>query len=377
MEENKSDIEKSLEKLKDSPLFALSLGSKELFHSNFLQWISNIRIDDNPNLGKYLFKKIWEEMGVNFCDNLDFEVLREKNNLDLCVCRKGDKEGKKGYLLVIENKFKSIPSSGQLKQYEAKKGVNSETILILLSFMKDFEDLSSITPRWQVSSYDQLVNAIQEIRKEVDNQYIQDLLKDYCDFTIKLSQITDFFLKQKEFLLPKNEKSLLRNYRIEDLIEKVRASKNAYEISKKIKEENFSINTGYGRSGAMIEIWFPISKEEAKKKEQNALIIQIQGNHYCHGFYNAAKIDQAALPIRFPKFFANNNKTFQKDRNYNYIFSSNSSTEIFCKFKSQNDNPFLYQYCIINQSATITDIYNEILKDINILKQYKEEISEH
>lgn len=90
----------SVKTLQDSPLFQLSLTSKELFHSNFLYWLGVTYQD--------LFKETFSKLGCNTAAWPDkWEVEREYKHLDLCV--KGP--GKRGKIyLVLENKVKSIPN---------------------------------------------------------------------------------------------------------------------------------------------------------------------------------------------------------------------------------------------------------------------------
>ena len=154
--------------LKKSPMFHLSLSSKELFHSNMLAWIAE---DEDT---KELFIKILKLFGIEDKaqdiaeglrgENPKYMVLREYKNFDLCICEKiknwkwelanlktenqegiteqtlnisnnkttetkiEDEEFIPGQiLLILENKFKSIPYKAQLKEYETKvKELNKE-----------------------------------------------------------------------------------------------------------------------------------------------------------------------------------------------------------------------------------------------------------
>ena len=148
--------------LKKSPMFHLSLSSKELFHSNMLAWIA----EDEDTEG--LFVEILNLFGITEEDkakdiaeglrgeNPKYMVLREYKNFDLCICEKIKKnnddsqqggeedntnkdekeseEDEYGYipgriLLVLENKFKSIPYKAQLKEYQEKvQELNKEGI---------------------------------------------------------------------------------------------------------------------------------------------------------------------------------------------------------------------------------------------------------
>ena len=80
--------------LKSSPMFNLSLASKELFHSNMLAWIA----EDAET--KELFIEILNLFGITEEDkakdiaeglrgeNPKYMVLREYKNFDLCICEK-------------------------------------------------------------------------------------------------------------------------------------------------------------------------------------------------------------------------------------------------------------------------------------------------
>lgn len=98
----------SVNYLKDSPLFNLSLSSKELFHSNFLYWIWKI----SPSA----FQQVMNSFGANTNQwPPNYEVRREYENFDLCVL-----DAENNILLVLENKVKSIPYKKQLDEYEKK-----------------------------------------------------------------------------------------------------------------------------------------------------------------------------------------------------------------------------------------------------------------
>lgn len=118
--------------LQSSPLFNLSLSSKELFHSNFLAWLAQ----------KYpsLFVEICKDLGCQAdWSNANWCVERESMNFDLCI-----KTGEK-IVMVLENKVKSIPSKLQLDEYVDKLNKGKEHYvenrdLILLYLCTSFPD---------------------------------------------------------------------------------------------------------------------------------------------------------------------------------------------------------------------------------------------
>lgn len=111
-------------KLSSSPIFAMSLGSKELFHTNFLAFILTYQLSKSvaSNLKVLLF-------GKDFNDEIF--VFREKKNLDLVIVRMFSNENAKDDVsdeilaVIIEAKMKSIPTFSQLEKYSQKicKGI--------------------------------------------------------------------------------------------------------------------------------------------------------------------------------------------------------------------------------------------------------------
>lgn len=115
--------------LRNSPMFQLSLSSKELFHSNLLAWLAED--PDTMNLFVEVLKlfRLKEERAKELADGIrngTYMVLREYKNFDFCICEKlknWKEDSEEEYVpgrvvLVLENKFKSIPYEVQLKGYE-------------------------------------------------------------------------------------------------------------------------------------------------------------------------------------------------------------------------------------------------------------------
>jgi hypothetical protein len=119
--------EKWIEQLSQSPLFQLSLSSKELFHSNFLAWLfTNYKQESSKVLRVFI-----DDNNNNYTIS---NVKREEKNRDLTVYFQ-DKNGS-AKKLIIENKVKSIPNYQQLVNY-SKDGTKEE-YYILLSLAKPF-----------------------------------------------------------------------------------------------------------------------------------------------------------------------------------------------------------------------------------------------
>lgn len=126
MENKTKFVISAYEYLKTSPMFKLSLSSKELFHSNFLEWLSNV--DQKAFQRLILDMAGIEENDYNW--PTAWRVKREYNNFDLCIVaydqdryqynnedERIDDDDDFRILFVIENKVKSIPYKEQLERY--------------------------------------------------------------------------------------------------------------------------------------------------------------------------------------------------------------------------------------------------------------------
>lgn len=96
----------TVDDLKHNPIFAMSLGSKELFHSNFLEWLlTDETLKDKTKGLRHLL--------IGSSEQKNFHVYREKYNFDLLIANGEETEdelkNKEIKYTVIENKFKSMP----------------------------------------------------------------------------------------------------------------------------------------------------------------------------------------------------------------------------------------------------------------------------
>ena len=104
------NLKEILSRLKQNTMFRLSLGSKELFHTNY--WA-------------LLLSKYPEVMTKVFCKDSDChaaEIRREAEHTDLSFLLNNK-------LTIIENKFKSYPYLEQLERYINSKNVDKITLI--------------------------------------------------------------------------------------------------------------------------------------------------------------------------------------------------------------------------------------------------------
>ena len=127
-----SDLAELQGRLESNPIYALSLGSRELFHSNFLGWI---------------FERYEPMIAAIYDERVSGKITieREKHNFDLIV-KFGDPEKRQS--IIIEVKVKDAPRLKQLLDYdrkiveESEKGnLESKPHRILLSLVPAPEQL--------------------------------------------------------------------------------------------------------------------------------------------------------------------------------------------------------------------------------------------
>lgn len=106
------EIKELIESLKMNPIFHMSLGSSELFHSNFLAWLSE------KSLSVILFGLIPEKLFPSkLSPNVTAQLVqREYNNIDLLI---GFTHDGRNSLLAVEIKVKDVLRPSQLKDYDS------------------------------------------------------------------------------------------------------------------------------------------------------------------------------------------------------------------------------------------------------------------
>ena len=282
--------------LRKSPLFRLSLSSKELFHSNFLEWLSK----ENREAFRKLINRM-ADLGENYdWGTQKWYVKREFKNFDLCVVAYDDDETSNHLikdndfdyteediadenglrvLFVIENKVKSIPYKEQLIEYAKKaETINKKTtkkekaIFVLLTLAQTFPDKPEGQKdwkltweegnkkgecTWRICPYSDYVKLLKEyylnrhfsiIPKPKGPEY--QIIKDYVGFIESLTSLSKSwamdYLDSMPFLYYTNAgnkvKKFHQNYliakqlRIHDLYQKQKFSYLCTDLYKSIKE---------------------------------------------------------------------------------------------------------------------------------------------
>lgn len=374
-----------------SPVFNLSMASKELFHSNLLFWLSNNY--------KTCFLNIAKQLGIEINNRTDkWKSYREKNNIDLSIYE----ETNDTVLFILENKVKSIPHMEQLEKYTKNYSCLKKNQKMLLTLTANFPNKSDIEKSWTIKNYDELANAIKDNLWSISDCYHQMLLNDYCKTIKLLHQIQScwkFDLNDnyiKTFVDEKVEDTI----RIGDLRKKVMYSQLAIKIQEEIKgkiktnkeildisiehsdtSDNRFVNWGMTRSMGIVDI---------KLKVVGNLIlgIQLQGPSYKHYLESLDKKDKNIIDhvrscdknsicinnVKGQTLIDNIIETkflqFNKRELEGYPFSQESADipkyrEIINKY----GDSFIYQYVNIKGETSIKEIIEAIKKDIQTIQK--------
>lgn len=379
---------KILEELNKNPMFRLSLGSKELFHSNFLAFLWE------QNHEAFL------ELLNDLCPNsINIDALlkekeltldREKENFDICIHHKEGKGEKEIYDIIIENKVKSIPYEEQLKDYEKKVNNHqrNNTTNILLSLADNFLKKDEIQNGWKILSYNDLAREL--IAKKMyfssSSPQIQQYIEDYIIFIDKLTplrnKILDHFEESKYH--NQNDINAFHKYKLSDLYIKLRG---AYFIGLlKDKLEGIYNNNGVeveyftsgkfedrrrNGSGDATKIWLHSGMNRGKstvtvcinpEKSQNLYELQIEGDQYRHMFNQiglVAKRDTVSETLLSIPYFCNSELP-------NRVKNSWAGENDFNQYKPN----CLYKYVKFNPETTVNEMIEILIDDIVKVLRY-------
>jgi hypothetical protein len=394
--------------LANSPLFHLSLSSKELFHSNFLAWLGN-----NANT-KGFFADVINLLvqGINLTRAGSWVVEREDKHFDLCI-----KDGNQ-YLLVIENKVKSIPDKTQLDKYFGKVSkVNCK--FMLLTLVDKFPNMNN-TLRWEIKTYSDLATAMSNnLGKSSLGTYENSLIKDYISFISELNKLQSSLQTQSTFV-PVCPKGFVR---LSDLCEKIRFSGYAMELQAKIANISkdiivydgstqdlhiknadsnklyIKVGWGYTNKQGLVDIAIPVTDLTSPKikygdcNPNHVVKIQVQGDNYSHvietfidspvnsdlinigrsaeytGKRQFFTVDPLDSKLPLPNF---GNSSIFEPKVYPINKNRIKGNWPFASYKSKGEITFIYQSMIIKQSESASSVIDNIVDEVKkILRIFK------
>ncbi|MBC8147182.1 MAG: PD-(D/E)XK nuclease family protein [Bacteroidetes bacterium] len=383
------EIKDNLTKLKENPLFQLSTGSKELFHSNFLYWVS-IKYEKQ-------FAKIFIELSGD--KNLgEFDTCRRENkNIDLTLYYKNK-------MVFIENKIKSLPTPNQLDEY--KKKVKKEFpekghVFLFLGLHKPlFFEGKKEYESWKYISYKDLVT---KIENHFDKKPIY--VKHYIDFVKCLSEIGRTFKTIEKDKFDFYDNVILRNLkdlRIHDLYLKKKYQGIGQLLKKELKDKAIWVHT-YGLQSILNNEenkcflnctynngkgTLTLSKVMPTKSKEWIMGIQLEGHQYRQFL---AFIGDNITPQKQKEIKETADKFLKPDEKYKWFNLKTTWTQNKLEVKGEgkgkvlgfnkyytkrkdNQEFFLYKYVKLSEvdGIKVKHVIEAFIKDMNFLEKNSE-----
>ena len=366
----------ALDDLQESLVYKMSLGSRELFHSNIWAWL----IDKDKNFAKCFF----DDIDVNQI----ILVRREEKNRDISIHLKD------GKVYIIENKLKSIPTIEQLKKYADNEPNFKEGLLTGLLKPSILDKLNSI--QWKFKTYREIGESIKKYLDQSNENTFKEntknILNQYCTDLKNLNEIIS--LKQAEFnkvgLINDKDKNKLDSLGLVDLMNKLNADNFIKYFSEKLKEdknvanqlffnlsdtEQFKVYSSFSNKQNIIDFRFYncyFGKLEDKDNKHFLIGIQIEGNQYrrCAEIQDKQINDCESVFEEFKKDFfdehfkPNGKKEIEFLCNGKFYKYTTSQTKFFCKY--QGTYKFVYQYFNLDSLGdnSYDTVYELLIKDL-------------
>lgn len=358
--------------LKNSLIFQMSLGSKELFHSNVWWWLIN-----NDNEFIKVFVPDFDISDFDCCGSIRSE--REKFNRDILIWLE-DKNGNKTHI-VIENKIKTLPTIEQLEKYTENLEKYTFRNGVLTGIGECTLNLNQINSKygkdrlWTYVDYNIISKGIKAIAKHSKSSVIKEHIEqinEYCEIIDCLNVILKNNLEKNKNILNYEHDESLEDLRISDIFKKHKCSEFLTYIKTNSSElelmkpfgYNLVINQDFNNGKATLNVRF--SNYVDNKTPYNLLGVQLEGNQFRIVAEKNAN-ETANTPDKVFEEFSNNWFDNEFDKNDNCsIFGQKTSMKPHGKKKYNSYNTsnycFVYQYFDLDEIDTNFNALYEKIK---------------
>jgi hypothetical protein len=335
-----------IEKLKQSPLYNLSLTNLENFHTAFWKWVGDnypldfVKIFDNTDINKAEYRREVKHRRykeANWCNiRVDLEIKTDV-----------------GYI-YLENKLKSFPNNKQLREYDYVLSPKSDNPqFILLSLVPE----SKLPEHWQYMSYQNLCEKFKKIfnsKFEYKHDYHKYLIEDYINMIEKISDIFMQACNQDQLKYNFYNKEL-DNIGLNDIYTKFKASQLLSYIMEQLPEdirENTEGHSGLNNKKGTVGITFFINDYH--------IGIQIEGMQY--RYFTITNSDKDKLKKVSEELLAE--KLWFVDT---LDVGSTAKHKPFCSYTTDNYAMF-YRYRkmdeLFGEEITFDKIAKQVIKDL-------------
>lgn len=357
------NLNNQIEKLKASPVFALTLGAKELCHSNFWKWL----IDKDKNFAKIFFNEIDVDKITS--------VEREKEHMDIVIeTVNGD--------YVIENKLKSLPKKEQLEDYRNKyANPKDKTKHFIRGIVTGISKPSFDIPKdWEFVDYEKILDGIgnmfQSANLTKDDKIV---VKEYIESSKSMLYVIDNSLEKVGETMDCPNFNELSEIKLDDIVKKLQADSFVHSLNKEIREQfenlvremgwDFDIRPDFSNKSSIVDVRFikQINGEEI------SLGVQIQDNKFKKMVaYSGDSTSKRESKDELFKKYLSMGWFCDYDKNTKEIFGkATGQRNCFCSYVT-NTYTFVYQYFNI-EDYSFDALKEEIIKQM----QYAFKIIEH
>ncbi len=354
--------------LKESLLFRMSLGSKELYHSNVWAWL----IEKDPNFINVFFEDVNQQ---------DYNrVSRESHSRDVIVWMNDKNDNK--YYLVIENKIKSLPTKEQLTKYSVALEGHELRKAVFTGIINPF-DSDEITLKaekttvWRFLGYSLIARRIREElnKSQKFSQFEREQVEEYCKIIEYMNDILFDELNQTQNKLLYSCNADLHSLRIYDIYAKMRGAqflnylKNKEKEFENLDDNGFKLGIWQSFNHGKVTLDIRYSNWENYEKPWFLLGVQIEGDQYrfvaeCNKkLENGKTCDELYNEMVGSGWFDDSyNKETSKIHGKATSMSPRYEQK-YNSYKNKDDNmTFIYQYYDLIEKEAQYDVLIETIK---------------
>lgn len=382
---SEQEYKRMADDLKKSLLFRMSLGSKELFHSNVWAWL----IEQDPAFIKVFFPefddKCYQYLGVS----------RECWHRDVIIWLE-DCDNKKRYYYVIENKIKSLQDKEQLKRYTEDKDGNTLLGGVFTGIINALKTNELRLPKketgeevpWEFVDYGTIAKRIREQARRSARVTALHFLQidEYCQIIESINGMIQYELDKRKDQFDysslsykkgeNHEAEYLEDLRIKDIYTKLKGADILRALEASLKDsvsaapQGYRLETNQSFHNGKVTLDIRYTNREEGREEKDYLTIGIQleeyqfrlmvernGTHkkeelfneFCNGWFDA-NFDEKAKKRALFKNDSSENETSMKQKYDSYGGNGHGSV-------------FVYQYFnIVKEKRKYNVVFDEIKK---------------
>ncbi len=349
----------AIEKLKHSLIYQMSLGGRELFHSNVWCWL----MKRDPAFIRIFFPAFDPEK-----DKVE-SIQREWLNMDLVIKLANQKN------YIIENKLKSLPRADQLTDYTQK----TEKYCVLGKVYTGVCDTLTKEERkdWDFISYSDIAKGIEkqlECSSLPNEQKAQ--IREYCNNIYCMIEIANHALKSGENRLIYSYSAKLDDpsVRLQDLCTKLKGADFVDYLRKAfVHASSLKITLSFNRKNSTIDIYY-----ETEIESSPILGIQIEGTQYRR--FVLQKNGDANADFLFEKYAESDWFDSHFSKAQGTVFGHPTTMKPrnhkkYDSYKKDGESCFVYQYYdIVDENNSYTELAKQIQDDLARIRHIKEAI---